>query len=82
MAALLLTLLFVCLFSENGVLDYVRLKQQIGLVDRSIRRLEDENVVLRGKIDRVQRDDRYLEDLARAKYGFIREGEKVYRIEK
>jgi cell division protein FtsB len=80
--ALLLALVFVVLFSDNGVLDYVRLKRQITVVDASIKRLEDENVVLKGKINRMQSDDRYLEDLAREKYGFIREGEKVYRIEK
>lgn len=77
-----LALVFVIFFSENGVLDYIKLKQQIAGVDVSIKRLENENVVLRSKIDRMQRDDRYLEDLAREKYGFIREGEKVYRIEK
>jgi cell division protein FtsB len=80
--ALLLALVFVILFSENGVLDYVRLKRQINVVDASIKRMEEENVVLKGKVDRMQSDDRYLEDLAREKYGFIREGEKVYRIEK
>jgi cell division protein FtsB len=77
-----LALVFVVLFSENGVLDYVKLKRQIDIVDTSIKRLEQENVVLRAKIDRMQSDDRFLEDLAREKYGFIREGEKVYRIEK
>ena len=82
LVALLLALVFVVLFSENGVFDYVKLKQQIDVVDSSIKQLEDENVVLKGKIDRIQKDDRYLEDVAREKYGFIREGEKVYRIEK
>ena len=80
--ALLLALVFVVLISENGIFDYLKLKRQINVVDTSIRRLEDENVVLRKKIDRVQKDDRYLEDLAREKYGLIGEGEKVYRIEK
>jgi cell division protein FtsB len=79
---LFLALVFVVFFSENGVLDYIKLRQQITTVDMSIKKLESENVVLRAKIDRVQSDDRYLEDLAREKYGFIREGEKVYRVEK
>ena len=39
-------------------------------------------MALKGEIERVQKDDRYLEDVARKKFGFIREGEKVYRIEK
>jgi cell division protein FtsB len=78
---LLLALVSIILFSGNGVLDYIRLKRQIGVIDNSIKRLEEENIVLKGKIDRVQKDDRYLEEMAR-KFGFIREGEKVYRIEK
>ncbi len=80
--ALLIALLFVILLSENGLIDYLKLKQRIGAVDASIKTLQKENVVLKGEIDRVQHDDRYLEDVARKKFGFIREGEKVYRIEK
>lgn len=82
MLVLVLAIVFIVLFSENGVFDYVKLRRRIDMVDTSIRRLEDENISLKSKIDRVQSDDRYLEDLAREKYGFIREGEKVYRIEK
>lgn len=80
--ALLMALVFVIFFSENGVLDYIRLKQQINIIDTSVKQLEDENASLKGQINRMQNDDRYLEDVARKKYGFIREGEKVYRIEK
>ncbi len=80
--ALLIALLFVVCLSENGVIDYLRLKQRIGAVDASIKTLQKENVVLKGEIERLQHDDRYLEDVARKKFGFIREGEKVYRIEK
>ena len=82
MAAFLFALGFVVIFSQNGVLQYVKLRQQIDTVDRSIRKLEAENAVLKGQIDRLQNDDQYLEDVAREKYGFIREGEKVYRVEK
>jgi cell division protein FtsB len=80
--ALLVALLFIVCLSQNGVIDYLRLKQRIGAVDASIKKLRSENIVLKGEIDRLQHDDRYLEDIARKKFGFIREGEKVYRIEK
>ncbi len=73
---------FVLLFSEHGILDYVRLKRQIRTTNHSIAKLEAENLMLRAQVDRLQKDDRYLEELARQKYGFIREGEKLYRIEK
>ena len=80
--ALLMALAFVIVFSENGVLDYLKLRQQTSAIDTSVKRLEQENVGLRGQIDRIQKDDRYLEDVAREKFGLIGEGEKVYRIEK
>jgi cell division protein FtsB len=78
----ILTFLFIALFSEHGLLDYIKLKRQISAINQSIAKLESENVLLKVQVDRLQKDDRYLEELARQKYGFIREGEKVYRIEK
>jgi cell division protein FtsB len=81
-AALLFALSFVVVFAENGILDYVKIKRQIALKDVSINKLRQENAVLKGEIERMQNDDQYLEDIARKRFGFIREGEKVYRIEK
>ncbi len=77
-----LAFVFIVLFSEHGLVDYIKLKRQLSAVSRSIGKLESENVQLKAQVDRVQKDDRYLEELARQKFGFIREGEKVYRIEK
>ena len=78
----ILSFAFVIVFSEHGLLDYVKLKRQIKSVSQSIDKLEKENVVLKGQVDRLQKDDRYLEELARQKFGFIRDGERLYRIEK
>ncbi|MGD0231697.1 MAG: septum formation initiator family protein [Syntrophorhabdales bacterium] len=80
--ALLFALLFVICFSENGVADYIKLKRRIEALDVSITRLRNENIVLKSQVERLQNDDGYLEDVARKRFGFIREGEKVYRIEK
>ena len=82
LVAFLFALCFIVIFSQNGVLEYVKLRKQIDIVDRSIKRMEVENAVLKGQIERLQHDDRYLEDMAREKYGFIREGEKLYRVER
>jgi cell division protein FtsB len=80
--ALIGILLFLVLFSENGILDYMKLRKQVRAMDLSIGRFEKENVTLKTEIDRLQKDDRYLEEVARKRFGFIREGEKLYRIEK
>ena len=79
--ALLIAMLFVACFSQNGVVDYIKLKQRTRVVNASIESLRSENVALKAKIYRVQHDDRYLEEVAR-EFGFIKEGEKVYRFEK
>ncbi len=78
----ILAFLFIVLFSENGVIDYIKLRRQVSAVKESIVKLESENVLLKAQVERLHKDDRYLEELARQKFGFIREGEKVYRIEK
>jgi cell division protein FtsB len=78
----ILAFLFILLFSEHGLLDYMKLKRQISAINQSIGMLERENVQLKAQVDRLQKDDLYLEELARQKFGFIREGEKLYRIEK
>jgi len=78
----LLAFLFIIVFSENGLLDYIKLKRQIKAINQSIGKLEQENVLLKGQVDRLQKDDQYLEEFARGKFGLIKEGEKLYRIEK
>jgi cell division protein FtsB len=80
--ALIVVLLFLVVFSENGLFDCVRLKNRVKAMDNSMKQLENENIVLKAEIDRLQKDDQYLEEVARKRFGFIREGEKVYRIEK
>jgi cell division protein FtsB len=82
LVALLVALLLVVLFSENGILDHIKLKWQMDAIEMSTTKLQNENIALKGEIDRLQKDDRYLEDVARKKFGFIKQGEKVYRIEK
>jgi cell division protein FtsB len=43
--------------------------------------IEDENAALSRELRRIHEDDQYLEEMVRKKYGLVREGEKVYRVE-
>jgi cell division protein FtsB len=79
--ALSLAFIFVILFSENGLLDLIRMKRQIRNIEVTSKSLLEENARLKGEIELLKTDDKYLEDMARKRFGFIREGEKVYRIE-
>lgn len=79
--ALGLAFLFVIFFSENGLLDLIRMKRQTRNIEAATKSLLDENARLKGEIELLKTDDKYLEEVARKRFGFIREGEKVYRIE-
>jgi len=73
---------FHILFAEGGIVSYIMLKKEIKTIHATIKKLEKENYQLTEEINRLQKDDRYLEEVVRQKYGFVREGERVYRIEK
>ncbi|HOB69121.1 MAG TPA: septum formation initiator family protein [Syntrophorhabdaceae bacterium] len=79
---LITAMLFSLVFTEGGILGLVKTKMEIGRVNTEIKRLSQENVLLMHELDRLQKDDSYLEEVVRKKYGFLREGEKLYRIEK
>ena len=76
-----LAFIFVILFSENGLLDLIRMKRQVRNIEAASKSLAEENIRLKGEIERLKTDDKYLEEMARKRFGFIREGEKVYRTE-
>lgn len=73
--------LFQIVFAEGGVFDYFKTKQAIRSASGYIERTEQENIVLARELERLQKDDQYLEEMVRKKYGFVRDGEKVYRVE-
>ena len=79
---LMSALLFSLIFTEGGVLGYIKAKMDIRRVNAEINKLNQENVLLMRELDKLQKDDKYLEEVVRKKYGFLREGEKLYRIEK
>ena len=66
----ILAFLFIVLFSENGLLDYVKLKRQISAINQSIGKLENENVQLKTQVDRLQKDDRVSGRVGQTKIRF------------
>ncbi|MBA4417211.1 MAG: hypothetical protein C0392_04780 [Syntrophus sp. (in: bacteria)] len=78
---LLSALFFQMVFSEGGIFGYVKLRREITSINTSIAAIEKENILIKNEINRLQNDDQYLEDVVRQKHGFVREGEKVYRIQ-
>jgi len=75
-------LFFQVAFAEGGIYDYIKTKRVIKTITASIAQAEQENVVLARELEKLQKDDQYLEEVVRTKYGLVRDGEKVYRVEK
>ena len=76
-AVLSLTLFFL-VFGEWGLVHYRRLVEERRLLEERSQALQRENELLRDKIYRIRKDDRYLEKLAREEFGLAREGETIY----
>ena len=79
---LISAMLFSLIFTEGGILGFVKTKMDIRRVNAEIVRLDKENELLMRELDKLQKDDNYLEEVVRKKCGFLREGEKLYRIER
>ena len=76
-AASVLWLLFA---PDRGVVHYRKMQKKIDSLAQENRNLEQRNVELKKEIDRLQNDDAYLEELARKKYGLLKENETVYEV--
>jgi cell division protein FtsB len=66
---------------DGGIYDLLKVKLKTRTAKLSIMQMEDSNTTLSRELRRIREDDRYLEEMVRKKYGFVREGEKVYRVE-
>jgi cell division protein FtsB len=79
---LIAALFFQIAFSEGGIYNYIRTKNKMNTITASILQAEKENALMAQELERLQKDDQYLEEMVRVKYGLVRDGEKVYRVEK
>ena len=63
-----------------SVLHYLRMKQELEVVQGEIHDLENSNEVLRKEIHRLEHSSPLIEELARERLGFVKEGEIVYQL--
>ena len=76
--SVLVLMLFFLVFGEWGLLHYRRLSEERRLLEERSQALQRENELLREKIYRIGKDDRYLEKIAREELGLVRKGEIIY----
>ncbi len=56
------------------------MQKQVAVMTSEIEHLEQRNQELTAEIKRLKTDDAYLEELARKKFGMLKENETVYEF--
>ena len=69
-------------FGNRGIIQRIRLQQQKADLEVKIRKAEEETKSLQSQSKALDGDKKAIEKVAREKYGMVREGEKVYKVNK
>ncbi|MDR1920317.1 MAG: septum formation initiator family protein [Candidatus Adiutrix sp.] len=80
LGAALLGLFVYLAASDGGLMKHRELEAETKRLEAEIENLQDENMLLRQRLERLRTDPAYVEDEARKKLGLIRPGETVYRL--
>jgi cell division protein FtsB len=78
--ALLAGVVYAFVLGDGGVIRIAMLQHERGSLDRRIRELDHNASVLETEIARLDSDPFYIEKTGRERYGYIKPGEKVYKI--
>ncbi len=77
--ALMVVLLFLIVFSENGIRDYDQLKIKKAVVSSRIDVAKQENAGLEKQILRLKQDLSYIKHLARHEQGMAEPDELIFK---
>lgn len=78
---LMLGLVGLILFGQNGYIDCLRLKDQNNALIMENKAGEEENLRLRRQVTRLQDDTDYIEYIARKELGMIARDEIIYKFQ-
>jgi cell division protein FtsB len=78
-AVALVLFMIAAVYGDHGLMHVLRMRGEQGDLERMVFDLQQNNERLRQRIQRLQSDDRYIEQLARQRLGLVKKGEIVYR---
>lgn len=80
--SLMVVLLFLIVFSENGIKDYDQLKVKKTAASSRIAVAKQENAALEKQILRLKQDISYIKHLARHEHGMAEPDELIFKQQK
>jgi cell division protein FtsB len=75
-------LVLFLLFGSRGIVQRVKLQNQKTELETKIQKAEEETKTLQAESKALDGDKKTIEKVAREKYGMVREGETVYKVNK
>ena len=76
---LIVILLGLIVFSDNGIVDYKKLTKKEKKVLSQIQMVEQQNQRLAGEVNKIKTDAEYLKHLARHEYNMVEEEEFLFK---
>ncbi len=77
---LLAGVMYAFVLGEGGVIRIAMLRHERSALDRRIGELEHNADVIQAEIARLESDDFQIEKTGRERYGYIKAGDRVYKI--
>ncbi|OGU42648.1 MAG: hypothetical protein A2315_11275 [Ignavibacteria bacterium RIFOXYB2_FULL_35_12] len=70
------------IFNDSGYIKYTNLKSEVGEIGNEVSKQELENKNLEAEIDSLEKKNpTKIEQVAREKYGMMKKGEKIIKVE-
>lgn len=70
------------IFNESGFIKYLKLKSEVNQLNKEVKARDLENINREAEIDSLEKKNpAKIEEVAREKYGMMKKGEKVIKVE-
>jgi cell division protein FtsB len=76
----LAALIYVFVLADSGAIKITQLRLKRARLDENIAVLEQTSEQLAKTIERLETNDFYIEKIGRERYGYVRPGDKVYKL--
>lgn len=77
----LLLIVSYAVFGKKGILQRVELEMENKELQRKLKDEQDKTLMLQKEIDELKSSDKKIEKVAREKYGMMKDGEEIYKVQ-